>query len=329
MKEGLKDQLKGKTSQTELMKSPTMAGMKTGEIKAMLELYKGQIAQALPKHLTAERIIQLGTTLIARTPKLAECTKESIIGALMQSSMLGLEPIPILGEAYLIPFKNNTTQKMEAQFLIGYKGYLTLARNTGEVLDIYAENVFTNDEFKIVYGLNRDIIHNPALGERGTLTGSYAVIKYKNSGFDFEYLTKLEIEKIRGRSKAADSKYSPWSNPDDYPEMCKKTVIRRLAKRMPKAIQKQMVTDGAVLNIDSFQKDGEIDLNTIEPADVVNEKSATAADRDILIGILDAQAKQFPAKVSDLLDKKGYASVLELQKAGDQALTEFVEELQK
>ena len=57
-----------------------MQNKKTPEIKEILEKYRGQISQALPRHLTADRIIQLSTNLIAKNPEIATCTPESIIG---------------------------------------------------------------------------------------------------------------------------------------------------------------------------------------------------------------------------------------------------------
>ena len=117
----------------------TLAGQNTTQIKGVLEKYKAQIAQALPKHISVERVMQIATTVIAKNPTIAECTTSSLLGAVLQASIVGLELTPILGLAYLVPFYNGKTKQKEVQFQIGYRGYIELARRSKELKTLMSE----------------------------------------------------------------------------------------------------------------------------------------------------------------------------------------------
>src|ERR1044071_3746806 len=91
-------------------------------MRDLLNKSKDQIAAALPRHITPERMIRVAMTAIQRTPDLLECSPLSVIGAVMTASQLGLEPDGILGRAYLIPRWNKNTRQKEANFMAGYLG---------------------------------------------------------------------------------------------------------------------------------------------------------------------------------------------------------------
>ena len=77
-----------------------------------------EISKALPSHLKPERLARIVTTEIRRNPQLMQCTRESLLGALMLSAQLGLEPGP-LGQVYYIPYNNRKQGVMECQFILG------------------------------------------------------------------------------------------------------------------------------------------------------------------------------------------------------------------
>jgi len=99
-------------------------------IQDLLKRMEPQIRKALPKHLEPERLARIALTEIRKNPKLLECSRESLLGAVMTAAQLGLEP-GVLGHAYLIPYWNNKTKSYEVQFQIGYKGLLDLVRRSG------------------------------------------------------------------------------------------------------------------------------------------------------------------------------------------------------
>ena len=141
-------------------------------LEEMLIRMQPEIAKALPKHLTAERMLRVALTEFKRTPDLYKCEIRSVIGALVQCAQLGLEPGGILGQAYLIPFFNKKTSQKEAQLIIGYKGFIELAWRSGQLKSLEARLVYKNDVFKVDYGSEAKIIHQPCLdeNERGNVT---------------------------------------------------------------------------------------------------------------------------------------------------------------
>jgi recombination protein RecT len=204
-------------------------------IRDLLGRSKSQFALAVPKHLNPERLLRVGMTAIQRTPKLMQCEPMSLVGALMQCAQLGLEPDGILGHAYLVPFKNKKTGKLEAQFMVGYKGLISLARRSGEVQSINAQVVYENDHFEYCYGLNDKLEHKPARIDRGNPIAAYCVAKFKDGGHAFEVMSVEDIEEVRSQSKAKDD--GPWVT--HWGEMAKKTVTRKLAKYIPLSVEFQ------------------------------------------------------------------------------------------
>lgn len=205
---------------------------------------KQQLAAALPKHLTADRMARIVLTELRRVPKLMDCEPASLMGAVMQCAQIGLEPGNGLGHAYLIPFGR------EVQLIIGYRGFLDLARRSGQIKSISARAVYSCDKFEYRYGLNEDLIHEPAADRpnNATLTFVYAVANLKDGGHQFEVMSKAEVDKVRAKSKSGGT--GPWK--DHYEEMAKKTAIRRLFKYLPVSVEMQR----AVMS-DEYQESGQ------------------------------------------------------------------------
>lgn len=199
---------------------------------------KKQLAMALPKHLTTDRLLRVAMTTIRHNRKLLDCTLESLLASVMGCAQLGLEPEPSLGQAYLVPYWSTQKNCFEAQLIPGYRGYITLARRSGEVKTVSAQLVYTNDHFKLQYGLNEILDHTPADGDRGEPKGAYVVFRYKDGSHSFDYMTIADIDKIKERSKSRDKQgnlVGPWVTDED--EMRKKTVIRRHIKLVPLSVE--------------------------------------------------------------------------------------------
>jgi recombination protein RecT len=92
------------------------ATQKAANIRALLEKSKNQMAMALPKHLTVDRLLRVSMTSIQKTPKLLDCTQQSLLACIMTCAQLGLEPDQFLGQAYLVPYGNVCT------LIPGYRG---------------------------------------------------------------------------------------------------------------------------------------------------------------------------------------------------------------
>jgi recombination protein RecT len=213
------------------------AKSKQAQVKDLLLNHREQIAQALPRHIRADHFIRTAITCINKTPKLLECSIPSLMGALITSAQLGLNPDGITGEAYLIPFSNSKKKPngqwekvMEVQFIPGYRGLVQLAMRSGIVKSFQAREVYENDKFEYEFGLEPKLIHVPVkVGERGILTYVYAVVHFTNGGSAFEVMNINEVAMIRMKSKAPNS--PAWT--EFFPEMAKKTVIRKISKMCP------------------------------------------------------------------------------------------------
>ena len=214
----------------------------TGEITARqgkpktlndyIKLMEPEIKKALPSIITPERFTRMTLTAVRSTTGLAACEPKSFLAAMMSAAQLGLEPNTPLGQAYLIPFKNNKKGITEVQFQIGYKGLIDLAYRSGEVEVVQAQCVYEHDKFECEYGIEPKLRHVPADGERGKLIKIYAMFRTKSGGYGFEVMSIKDIEDhAKKYSKSFNSSSSPWKS--NFEEMAKKTVLKRVLKYAP------------------------------------------------------------------------------------------------
>ena len=203
------------------------------DIKSLIqsEAGKKQFALALPAHITPDRFVRVALTAMTKTPKLAQCTKESLLSALLDCSAIGLEPDG--RKAHLIPYGDKCT------LIVDYKGLVDIARRSGEIGDIHADVVCQNDRFDYSFGTDAKLVHVPAMKDRGAVIAAYSCVKLKDGSSSFEVMNIDEIEKIHTRSKAASS--GPWVT--DWNEMAKKTVFRRHSKWLPVSSEFQDAVD--------------------------------------------------------------------------------------
>ena len=232
-------------------------------IAAYLKRMAPQFADVLPKHVDIDRLMRVALTTIRTNPKLLECEVGSLMAAVMQASMLGLEP-GILGHCYLLPFRNNKENRMDVQFIIGYRGMIDLARRSGNIQSIAAHEVYENDFLELEYGLQENLKHVPwhirtdkKVDDPGDVRGAYMVAKFNDGGYYIHYMPKAEIENHRKRSKAANN--GPWVT--DTIEMYKKTVVRSAWKWLPISIE-------VAQSVESTDGTAKRDITDQEPIDI-------------------------------------------------------------
>ncbi len=208
-----------------------------------------RIAEALPKHMTADRMIRMVFTAMTKTPKLMDCTKGSLVLAVLQASQIGVE---LNGrDAHLVPFRNNKVGCTECQLIVDYKGMIQLAYNSGVVRSISARAVHAKDKFDYEEGTNEHLIYKPYEGndDPGPLTHAWAMVKLHNGGEKFVVLNARDIAKRKAKSRAKQN----W---DEYPDQYwAKSAIRELSKWMPQTAELQRFH--AALDYDSDQTYGQ------------------------------------------------------------------------
>jgi len=224
---------------TKRSKSMSVDQMGGSSVQQFFEANKTSIAAVLPRHMNADKMLKTTMTALRTTPGLRECNVASLLGSVIVCAQMGLEPNTPLGHAYLVPFKNKKAQRKEVQVIIGYKGYIHLARNSGEIVSLSGEVVYRReiDEglFVLRKGTNGYIEHTPILdGDPGEIAGFYAVAQFKGGGYQFEYMPRSKVDAIMLASQSG-GQYGPWK--DHYEEMGRKTPIRRLAKYLPLSME--------------------------------------------------------------------------------------------
>lgn len=288
--------------------SGNLLGLNQSEVSQYLMGMKSRVEQVLPKHLTAERIISMAATTIARNPQIAQCTPASLLGSVMQASILGFPPVEALGYCYFVPYnakKKGADGKdvwvKEVQFQIGYKGMIDLARRSGKIKTVYAEVVREGDEFSVTMGLEQNLVHNPKFDSSKPMTFVYAVCHYTDGGYNFVVLSRSDIERLRMRSPMQkETPSGAWAT--DYEAMAKAKAMKQLSKYMPLNIDQQVAvnSDEGTITPDSFSKDNEgnsmaTNVQYVQDAEVVDDddlQSSNAAE----IGFEDKGGPSEPEK---------------------------------
>lgn len=188
-----------------------------------LERRKDEVQKLAPVGWDVQRMFKAVVAVVARTPTLLECSLDSIIRCSIQAAEIGIVPSGALGGAYLVPYKGQAT------LIIGYRGLIELARRSGQISKIEARVVYEGDDFHVRYGTDSAIEHMPRPQTTGTLIAVYAVATLSDGAKQFEVMTKVDVDRIRARSRSGDK--GPWET--DYNEMARKTVVRRLCKYLP------------------------------------------------------------------------------------------------
>jgi recombination protein RecT len=241
------------TTMNELAKAAPAAISPYDRFARNLATYQKGIG-SLVKPEVASRLLRLILVEGALNPKIQECTPQSIMRAVFLSAQLQLEPGAVKGELYFIPRKSRVKVGNQWQdgptelgCQIGYKGYLTLARRSGQISMVDAHVVFAGDEYDLRLGTDPAMVHVPKSGIDRTKTqdiiAAYAVVRLRDGSTYFEWLWRDEIDARRARSDGAKAfddgktKSTPWST--DYAAMARKTAIRALftSGRVPMADQ--------------------------------------------------------------------------------------------
>lgn len=196
------------------------------------------------------------SSLVANNTALQACDPRSIIYAGIKATVLDLPLDPNLGFAYVIPYANRKAGITEAQFQIGYKGFIQLAIRSGQFRTINVTDVKDGEvkHFDLLTGETRF----EALPAREKLpTVGYAAFIRLTNGFEKTlYMTKEEVEahayEYSQTYKADKDKgwaSSQWSK--NFDAMARKTVLKLLLSRFaPLSVEMQQAisSDQAVFN---------------------------------------------------------------------------------
>ncbi len=265
------------------------------------------------------RFVSSIVSAVQTTPALQECTNPSILSAALLGEALNLSPSPQLGQFYMVPFKNKKKGVTEAQFQLGYKGYIQLAIRSGYYKKL---NVLAIKEGELIrYNpleeeIEVSLIEDDIEREETPTAGYYAMFEYENgfkksmywskkkmlahadkysTAFSAKSLELLEAGKIPDSEKWKYSSF--WYK--DFDGMAMKTMLRQLISKwgimsidLQTAIDKDMAIireDGTADYVDHQQETAEEDRNivaeqemkeVISPEQKATEKELTSVESD-------------------------------------------------
>lgn len=272
-----------------LVKTKDQKTLAASSMRNFIMKMSDQIKTALPANITGERMCRIAMTAISKNPKLAECTQNSFMGALLTSAQLGLECNTPLGQAYLIPFYNSKAKTTDCEFQLGYQGLIDLCYRTKQYKTIQARVVYEGDDFTYEYGLEEKLIHRPK-EQSNTPIYVYAYYELINGAKSFEVMSWDAIMEYAKKYSMAVQKgwTSPWqTNPE---EMAKKTMLKKVLKFAPKAVEvaEAVAQDSAIIKTNIIQDNGHTYLDKdildidITPAEVPVEEETNSQPAQVL-----------------------------------------------
>lgn len=257
--------------------------------------YKKLINNTLGDSKRAAKFIAAISSAVATNPGLQECDAGSILSGALLGEALNLSPSPQLGQYYLVPFEqkkyNEKTKKYEvisknAQFQLGYKGYIQLAIRSGQYKDIDVIEVREGEYLgrdKITGKHQFEFIEDEVERENKPIIGYMAYFEYLNGFYKNLYWSKEKMQKHAleySQAYASDIKkktsYSFWSK--DFNGMAFKTMLRQLISKwgiMSIDMQEALSKDMSVV-----REDGSYDYVDNQPVILPNEKTTSEETKD-------------------------------------------------
>jgi recombination protein RecT len=238
---------------------------------------RDSLAAVAAANLDADRLVKLAQAAISRTPDLAECTQLSVITALMRCSELGLEPNATLPQRrmWLVPRWNSKIRAKECIAQIDYRAELQLARDTGLVTGVVADEVRANDAFSFERGDEGESLtkfsHKPLLfGDRGPVIGYYAAARLEGGEVHFLSMSKAEVEAFRDHYAPRNKEgriIGPWASQkeNEYAAMAKKTCLHRLWNLLPAGKNEAALRLQERLAEETEQSIGRVDVEVSPP----------------------------------------------------------------
>lgn len=198
---------------------------------------EAEFKAALPPQIPVDRFIRTTITAVQMNPDLLDVDRRSLLAGCMRAAQDGL--LVDGREAALVIFKSKAGPM--AQYMPMLAGILKKLRNSGELASIAAHVVYQHDHFEYELGDEERIVHKPFLSkDRGPMIAAYAIARTTDGSVWREVMSAAEIEAVRNVSRSKE--YGPWSGPFAS-EMWRKTVLRRLCKRLPSSADVDQVLD--------------------------------------------------------------------------------------
>jgi recombination protein RecT len=279
------------------------------KFSAFMDKFKPQMALALPKHLTADRMARLALTAFSTTPKLQECDPMTIAASIMTASTLGLEP-GVNGQGYLIPYGRTCT------FVPGWKGLVDIANRSGRST-VWTGAVFEGDFFEYALGDRPFVTHRPGdEDDAKKLTHVYAIGRVNGSDWPvIEVWSVAKVQRHRDTYNKVGNKHYSFR---DWEMYARKVPLLQVLKYMPSSIELSNA-----LTVSHAAESGRgvtIDGNFVT---INEEPGAERIDGD---GVITKDAEPKPVLTAQELEKRKPTLVKALQ--GGQSVNDVITALE-
>lgn len=233
-----------------------------------MEKYKNQIALALPKHISADRMVRLAMTSFSQNKGLQSCDMHSIFASVVVAAQLGLE-IGVGGQGYLVPYKGKAT------FVPGWQGLVDLVSRAGRAT-VWTGAVYEGDKFDWALGDNPFVKHQPE-GDADNwrqISHVYAIGRVNGSQFPVIEVWTMNrvVRHLNKYNKVGASHYALKDDGANMEMYARKVALLQVLKYMPKSIEvvKAMDVANAVDSGKPFTFDGEVVVVQDDGSEVVD-----------------------------------------------------------
>lgn len=202
--------------------------------------WDAKFTNALPEYVSKQRFISTAISAVRNFKEAAEVERESLYNAVLHAAQSGLMPDGKQGA--IVSFRqklpNGSYQKI-ARFMPMVEGIIQELGRAGIVA--WAVSVYEKDDIRIWNDdKGQHVEHTPTLfKDRGERMGALACARILDTQATYvEVMNNDDLTKVRAVSKSKDDKGNPLGPWKEWPErMEQKSVLHRLAKRLPKAIE--------------------------------------------------------------------------------------------
>ena len=234
--------------------------------------YQKMINNTLKDPARVRRFVSSITSAVATNPMLQECDPATILSGALLGESLNLSPSPQLGQYYLVPFNNTKKGCKDAQFQLGYKGYVQLALRSGyyKRLNVMAVK---QGELKswnpLTEEITLDLMEDEIARENAPSIGYVASFEYLNGFSKTIYWSreKMEAHALRNsKGYAAKKGYTFWEK--HFDAVAFKTMLR------------QLISKWGVMSIDlqsAFEADSVAEDTDYMQAGQIDQPEATAS----------------------------------------------------
>lgn len=226
-----------------------------------LERWKPMINALLPAHVSTAHYLSIIDRAVRSDSNLLRCDLDTLAGAALEASVLGLEPNDIRNQCWIIPYKGRAT------FQLGYGGVMELTRRAAPGVMFTGHPVYPNDTFDLDYGRTPPLVHRPAFTvgrERGGPARLwYVLVTWPDKTQQVHALDTEAVEAHRKASKQPDGLM--WTG--HYDAAALKTVVHDMRRWLPQSpeVGKGWAVDDRVIRLNTEAKTPAL---VVEPEDI-------------------------------------------------------------